>query len=165
MANGTSSCWGNFLSYALQVPDGVENSAIFLEPANTFTIDQSSGRVAGWGFQNFGATTIPESINPDASKSTPLVQSIAMSYTQACALKSGAVTCWYSHSGGLNDHPPDNVTTPTPLNGDVSAITAGYYHACALFSNSKVTCWGGDSPGYNASAKTVPSDLQPLISR
>ncbi|OQB17944.1 MAG: Regulator of chromosome condensation (RCC1) repeat protein [Parcubacteria group bacterium ADurb.Bin192] len=77
------------------------------------------------------------------------VSEISMGPEHACALKSdGTVWCWGNNEygqvagngtfGGV-DLPPTQVTT---LGSNVSQVTVGAFHSCALKSDGTVWCWG-----------------------
>jgi len=69
-----------------------------------------------------------------------------------CALlATGAVTCWGDNTDGqLGDGTTANRLTPTAVTGldsDVTAITAGHNHTCALLATDAVHCWGYNGYG------------------
>ena len=43
---------------------------------------------------------------------------------------------------GIDSKPPSDGTTPPSIEGDFTAIAAGFEHACALRTDATVTCWG-----------------------
>lgn len=79
-------------------------------------------------------------------------KAIATGFAHSCALtNAGTVQCWGSNWGGqLGDNTTTNRTVPVDVSGlssVVIAITAGYYHTCALTDASAVQCWGYNSVG------------------
>jgi len=86
---------------------------------------------------------------------SPITNAIAVTAGRmhACALiKGGSVFCW-----GANDHGQlgtgDTVTPPWAVQvgvgtlANITAVSAGAYHTCALAKNGTVTCWGEGSFG------------------
>ncbi len=56
-----------------------------------------------------------------------------------CGLHDGAVTCW----GRTEQISYDLLTPPADLT-DVTQVSAGYSHTCALDQDGALTCWGED---------------------
>lgn len=85
---------------------------------------------------------------PEAIQS---ISQIAAGESHTCALTNdGSVLCWGSNSfGQLGSNLPDSSFQPVSVGGlssDVSAITAGESHTCALTSGG-VKCWGANGSG------------------
>jgi alpha-tubulin suppressor-like RCC1 family protein len=90
---------------------------------------------------------------------TPLsyVTQIAAGVSHTCALTtSGGVKCWGAGSNGQLGNGATPTTQSTPVDvvatggsgtlSDITQITAGHYHTCALTTSGGVKCWGlGDS--------------------
>jgi alpha-tubulin suppressor-like RCC1 family protein len=115
----------------------------------------STGLVKCWGYGGYGqlgynsttnvltpATVGYVNINGNASQIT------AGTY-HTCALTStGLVKCWgYGGYGQLGYNSTAIVLTPASvgyvnIGGNVSQITAGDYHTCALTTTGLVKCWG-----------------------
>ena len=80
------------------------------------------------------------------------VTAISGGREHTCALlATGAVTCWgWNEYGQLGDGTTANRLTPTAVTGldsDVTAITAGHNHTCALLATDAVHCWGYNGYG------------------
>ena len=83
-------------------------------------------------------------------------QAIAAGAYHACAIiETGGVECWgYNRYGQLGVATNNETEDPNPapvevdgLSSDVVALTAGYYHTCALTSEGGVKCWGSNQYG------------------
>ena len=75
-------------------------------------------------------------------------------YHTCALLSTGNITCWgddyYGQLGngagnGDIEAPPAPITLPGTATA--IAITAGWYHTCALLNDGNITCWGEDSAG------------------
>ena len=135
----------------------------------------SSGAVKCWGNNSSGqlgdgTMPTPRTTPVDVSGLSSGVTAITAGYLHTCALLStGAVKCWgqngYGQIGDGTTTTPR--TTPVDVSGlssGVIAISAGYYHSCALLSSGAVKCWGynpygqiGD--GTTTTPRTTPVDV------
>ncbi|MDP1619812.1 MAG: hypothetical protein Q8M12_02335, partial [bacterium] len=85
------------------------------------------------------------------------VRQIVASQTHTCALKTDdSVFCWGSNSyGQLGDNTITQKNTPVQVLGvdgvgtlaDISQVTVGWSHTCALKSDNSVFCWGNNANG------------------
>ena len=134
----------------------------------------SDGRVQCWGSNTegqLGNGNTTQQLTPVAASGITTATAIATGYGTTCALLSDStVKCWgynlYGQTGNGNTTTPQ--LTPAAVSGisTATAITAGYYHTCALLSNSTVKCWGnntegqlGDGTSYNSSTPVVVSGI------
>lgn len=120
-----------------------------------------NGEVFCWGYNWSGQTGTGSTTDWDAPERTdPLpapgrAQAVATGGDTTCALLvDGAVTCWGSDLYGQlgNGAPSAIVTSPSapitlPSPGKAVQISVGYNFACAVLTDGKVTCWGGDTSG------------------
>ena len=110
-----------------------------------------TGGVKCWGSNYIGqlgnGTLYSSSIPLDIANLDGPVVALALPGAGSCALtNSGAVKCW--GDAGLSEPDVSNkmsLITPTLVSGldkDVTAISAGPNHVCALINTGTVKCWG-----------------------
>ena len=116
----------------------------------------STGAVKCWGSNSngqLGDGTTANRLTPTAVTGLPSdVTAITTGRNHTCALlATDAVECWgYNPDGRLGDGSTIDRLTPTPVTGlssDVTAITGGTRHTCALLATGAVTCWGDNNVG------------------
>ena len=124
----------------------------------------STGAVKCWGSNSNGqlgdGTTTDRKTPTDVSGLSSGVTAITTGRNHTCALRAtGAVECWgYNFEGRLGDGSTTDRHTPTPVTGlssDVTAITAGTRHTCALLGTGAVTCWGDNNVGQLGNGNTT----------
>ncbi|GEM_PF-4616741 len=99
------------------------------------------GPVVGWGYNFYGESTPPASVNGTSGTAT----AIAAGLTHSCAIQSGtgAVICWGDNTYG-------QLNVPASVNGtsgSATAIAAGFAFSCAIQAGTGVEAflWNGDS--------------------
>ena len=95
------------------------------------------------------------------------ITSLAAGLDHNCALTSiGYVKCWgWNGSGQLGDGTMSLSNTPVDvvsLDAEVSKITAGAHHTCALTSSGGVKCWGSNSYGQLGDGNTTWGSSSPV---
>ena len=85
------------------------------------------------------------------------VTALSAGYSHTCALQGGAVWCWGINLDGQLGNGSNNQKSKTPVRvkdstgsadlTGVAALSAGYYHTCALLSDKTVMCWGANDYG------------------
>ncbi len=104
----------------------------------------------------------PSHSNPNIAVSQLSYEQVEAGYSHTCAIDpDNKVYCWGgNYSGQIGNGNTDNQTTPVAVSagampaGAVKSITAGDYHNCAIASDDKVYCWGGNGNGQLGNGNT-----------
>ena len=121
-------------------------------------------------------TDAPDTVDSGDGVTTALSGIVQISSwgSHTCALKSdGGVVCWgeggngrLGNDGTVNkDHPVtvvDGDGSSTALS-DIVQIAVGGYHTCALKSDGKVLCWGGNMAGQLGNNGTTDTDAPDTV--
>lgn len=166
---GGLKCWGSNNSGQLgdgtattrKVPTDVQGltsnvASIAAGNAHTCAVT-TSGAVKCWGYNYSGQVgngglyttqNTPATVNGLSSK----VALITAGYHHTCALTTlGEALCWGANGyGQIGDGSTTNRPAPavvSSLNAGTSALSAGYYHTCALTAVGAAKCWGYNNSG------------------
>ena len=168
-SSGAVKCWGDN-EYG-QLGDGTNNDsnisvnvsglssgiiAIAAGGEHTCALT-SSGALKCWGANGDGQLGNGRSNVPvDVSGLSSGIIAISAGGVHTCALTySGAVKCWgfnwYGQLGdGTGGYWRNDSNVPVAVSGlssGISAISAGWYHTCALTDSGAVGCWGRNNYG------------------
>jgi alpha-tubulin suppressor-like RCC1 family protein len=128
----------------------------------------SAGSVQCWGSNEFGqlgngtwaGSNAPV---PVIGLSGPAI-AISAEHWHTCALlQSGGIQCWgHNEWGQLGDTTTINRNTPVTvgsIGANVSRITTGLGHTCALLTDARVFCWGRNDSGQLGTGSTADESL------
>ncbi len=168
LATGAVKCWGHNASGQLgdgtttdrltpTAATGLASGVTAITTGRNHTCALlATGAVACWGYNpdgRLGDGSTTDRHTPTAVTGLPSdVTAITGGTRHTCALLgTGAVACWGDNNvGQLGDGSTTDRHTPTAVTGlpsDVTAITAGTEHTCALLGTGAVTCWGNNASG------------------
>ena len=177
MSDKTVKCWGS--NTQGQIGDGTNtdrsiplivpslNNVTSISAGNGFTCSLiSDGTLNCWGNNSSGqlGDATNNSRNSPGAAVSGINNAIQLSAgeSHACAvLSDGSVQCWGDNSYaqlGDGTNSPASVSSPITVAGvsNVSLVSAGLHHSCAVLADGSVQCWGtgilGDGNGPRPSA-------------
>ena len=177
---GALSCWGDNGSGKLGTGEPIHSTTpVFVGglAASLSSIQASSnhtcalntdGQVLCWGgnyFGELGNDSQTSSSTPLLVQGLPTATAIAVGGRFNCALTTaGAVYCWgLNLSGqvgnGSTGYPGGTPTQVVGLSSGVTAIVAGYEHACAILVGGTTRCWGNNASGQLGNGSTTNSSV------
>lgn len=159
----------------LKEPDAASDPVVQIAPGHGVSCAvKASGAVLCWGANEFGQLgdapvsaptcsafnrTAPCRATPTVVQGLTEVQSIAVGFHHACAVKrEGTVWCWGLNNDGQLGHDPTLdercsglpcSATPTPVGGlaNVAEVVTSANHSCARTKAGAVLCWGENTNG------------------
>lgn len=158
---------------------GVHVEKLFAGPMNTCAL-LSNGHMKCWGKSSYGELgdgylgqrMIGDDELPSSIADTPLtnpgesLKDLVIGYHHMCLLlTSGPVRCWGRSDilgYGLGAPKlPQRATDAAPVSVappglSVTALSAGWFHTCALISDGAVRCWGINGSGQLGLGNTQP---------
>lgn len=187
---GNVKCWGNNREGQLgdgttvsrNTPvnvDGLTNRVSMITAGLRHTcVLTIAGSVKCWGNNQDGqlgdGTTVGRDAPVDVLALTNGIKAITAGERHTCALTAArGVKCWGNNRDGqLGDGTVIERVTPVDVAGltsEVSAITAGEWHTCALTTVGSVQCWGNNNDGQLGDGtvikKVTPIDAMLLMNR
>lgn len=181
--NGAVYCWGDNSSGKLGIgtTGGSYNSPQAISSLSSGVTSISLGASHGcavkngaaycWGYNGDGrlgdGTTTDRNAPVAVSGFSSNVSSIDAGLQGTCAIKSGSAYCWGNNSyGQIGDGTTGGThTTPTQvtsLTSNVTAISTGWDHTCAI-QNGGAYCWGAGAAGQigdgNGTDRTLPGPV------
>ncbi len=132
----------------------------------------NAGKVWCWGLNasgqlGQGVTDTLRAYPVQVSQLGSGVSALAAGYHYSCALKNGEIWCWGRNSSGqLGNGTLVDSNLPVAvagLGGKAVAIAGGGTHACALFEDGSVKCWGANDAWQLGSGGTGANSLTPVV--
>lgn len=181
---GAAKCWGQGGSYQLgnggssnsSIPvqvTGLASDVTQISAGGTHTCAVQGGAAKCWGTNNYGqlgnGNTNNASVAVQVTGLTASVSQVAAGNGFTCAIHSGAAKCWGNATLGKLGNSGATGTSYTAvqvtgLTSQVSSITAGFNHACAVH-NGAAKCWGyNGSTGMLGNGSTVDSNAPVQVS-
>jgi alpha-tubulin suppressor-like RCC1 family protein len=132
----------------------------------------SAGAAECWGDDGYNqignwAVALSSEVPIPVTGLTSGVTAIAVGGSHSCALMTtGTVKCWGRGSDGQLGHgsSPSSVSAPVDVSGltDVTAISAGDNHSCAITSTGAARCWGDNFYGQLGNGNTGTDSNVPV---
>ena len=180
--NATTGCGNKIMQIALKINGQMRYASWSITPSSTDSTFYLTS--ATTSINAYYADTLFSPFQADGLTNVAISQIGVMSFTvsnsrftglyHTCALLStGAVKCWgYNPHGQTGDGTTTTPrTTPVDVSGlssGVTAISAFYYHTCALLSTGAVKCWGLNTFGQlgdnSQTTRLTPVDVSGLSS-
>jgi len=166
--NGGVLCWGfngrgqlgNGTTTDSLVPvpvSGLESGVVAISATDEYTCAvTTNGSVLCWGNYILFSSLVPTPV----SGVTQHITALATGWDHNCGLTSnGNVVCWGGNwNGQLGNGTTEYSSTPVPVIGlgnEITAITAGSYHTCALNNSGDLFCWGYNGYGQLGNGTTT----------
>ena len=149
--------------------DPLSDIAAISSGANHSCAITTNDKVKCWGRAYYGSLgdgdtidrTTPVDVHTSASDNSPLsdIAAISTGPYHTCAITTNdKVKCWGNPSYGRLGNRSNSGSNPTPVDvhtsftnadplSDITAISNGLHHTCALTTNHNVKCWGYGNNG------------------
>lgn len=167
VADGRVSCVGDGSSGQLGAVSLVPTTPVFasgIDDAVTIAAGMlhtcavhASGEISCWGDDSYGQLGDGTPGLTGSDDPLPVLSEDAFASVvagdSACGVKqNGEVACWgLNRNGELGVDPVLATVLPTPRDfpnlDDVTAVSGGYGHFCALHEDASVSCWGDNTYG------------------
>ncbi len=91
------------------------------------------------------------------------VRALACGTAAVCALSDSSVECWGASELTSGRPTPMQITATSRENASVVQVSHGASHACAVFANGRLYCWGKDTQGQRLSGlqQDLSGDIAP----
>ena len=150
-----------------------------IEPSsagNHSCVIASDDKAYCWGYNGFGQlgnnntvnSLTPVAVDTAGVLASKTIKQIASGGISSCVIASDdKAYCWGSNNfGQLGNGNLKNSSTPTPVSTTgvlagktIKQITAGTEFTCAIASDDKAYCWGGNSSGQLGNNSTINSGV------
>ncbi|MGH7281093.1 MAG: RCC1 domain-containing protein, partial [Polyangiaceae bacterium] len=112
---------------------------------------QGQTKLASWGE------------NPFTGGLTGAIDNASAGDSYTCALQKGAALCWGQDNlgqlgRGSHGAPDQNAAQVQGLGSGVTAVAAGFDHACAFLDPLHIKCWGNNANGELGNDSTAEGD-------
>jgi cysteine-rich repeat protein len=154
LQDGAVKCWGDNSSGQLgpqasgtlsrdpvPVTLGEEATALCATAYSSFAL-LANGTVKGWGI-NYNETLSGLWTAPFGGG----VRALACGTSAVCALSDRGVECWGASALTSARPTPMLVTLASRESSNITQLSHGSAHACAVFANGNPYCWGKDTQG------------------
>jgi alpha-tubulin suppressor-like RCC1 family protein len=181
VSGGTVDCWGSNVHGQLgnggaptssSTPvavSGLTNAVSVSVNFNYACAVLAGGTVKCWGSGDGGLGS--SSSTPVAVSGISNATAVSTGIAHACALlATGHVACWGAnggfYAGALGNGTTEGSLTPVPVSNlsTAIAVSAGFFHSCAVLSDGTAECWGQNSDGALGNATTTSSLIPVLVS-
>ena len=167
-ADGGVWCWGynghgtlgdgtTVASYVPIQVSGLSASAISISAGYEHTCALTAeGAVECWGLNSYGClgdgTVVERHVPTQVLGLTGGVVGVSTGNFHTCAVTDDGIgKCWgFNHNGRLGDGTTSEMHVPTDVSwytNDITSISAGYDHTCAIASDMGFLCWGYNGNG------------------
>ncbi len=111
-----------------------------------------------------GTTQNQTGFSADITGFSSDVQQVAMGLQHVCAIKDFQLFCWGSNEFGQLGVGSADSSSPLLVNGlsNVTMVSAGDYHTCAIANGGELFCWGSNSNGQIGINSPYSREITPM---